>query len=91
MRRRAQELGLVPEGANSRSTVSNYIHGETVPDDDWLRLFAVSFLLTDEEKIGLALAHIFGEPHSPVPIAQVDLARTSRNPRLMPGVGKCNR
>lgn len=59
MRARALELGLDPEIARSRSTVGNYLYGDTVPDDDWLTLFALAFELSAEEMGELAFSHSF--------------------------------
>lgn len=59
MKRRAGELGFDPEIARSRSTVANYLYGDTTPDDDWLSLFAIAFELTDEEMGELAFSHSF--------------------------------
>ncbi len=46
----------------SRSTVSNYLYGDTVPEDDWLTLFAVAFELTHEEMGELAYSHTLRLP-----------------------------
>jgi len=59
LRRRARELGLDPKIARSRSTVGNYLYGDTVPEEDWLSLFAVAFELTNEEMGELAFSHSF--------------------------------
>lgn len=58
-RQRAQELGFSPEAVRSRSTIGNYFYGDTVPDDDWLTLFARAFELTTEEMGELAFSHSF--------------------------------
>ncbi len=59
MRRRALELGMDPKMAKSRATVSNYMYGETGPDQDWMTLFAKSFELTPAEMGELAFANTF--------------------------------
>lgn len=59
MRHRARELGYDPDIAKSRSTVGNYLYGDTTPEDDWLTLFAVAFELTEEEMGELAFSHSF--------------------------------
>jgi hypothetical protein len=61
MKQRALELGLDPEWAHSRTTVSNYIYGITRPDENWLTLFALAFELTHEEMGVLAFSHSFRE------------------------------
>jgi hypothetical protein len=62
MKRRARELGYDPAIAKSRSTVGNYLYGDTTPEDDWLTLFAVAFELTQEEMGELAFSHSFRLP-----------------------------
>lgn len=59
MRQKAADLGLDPEIAKSRTTVSNYLYGDTTPDDDWLTLFALSFELDETEMGELAFSHSF--------------------------------
>lgn len=62
MKRRARELGYDPRIARSKSTIGNYLYGNTSPDDDWLTLFAVAFELTKEEMGELAFSHSFRIP-----------------------------
>lgn len=59
MARRALELGLDPKLAKTRSTVSNYLYGDTTPEEDWLTLYALAFELAPEEMGELAYAHSF--------------------------------
>lgn len=59
MKLRAVEFGLDPEIARSRTTVANYLYGDTTPDDDWLTLFALSFELDEAEMGELAFSHSF--------------------------------
>jgi len=59
MKKRALELGFDPQMARSRATVSNYVYGETAPDEDWMTLFALAFELTPEEMGELAYANTF--------------------------------
>ncbi len=56
---KAPKLGYDPKIARSRSTVNNYLYGDTTPDDDWLTLFATAFELTCEEMGELAYSHTF--------------------------------
>lgn len=56
---RAEELGLDPAMARSRSTIGNYLYGDTTPEEDWLTLFALAFELTGEEMGELAFSHSF--------------------------------
>lgn len=62
LKRYAIENGWNPDIPKSRSTVSNYLYGDTVPEDDWLTLFAVAFELTHEEMGELAYSHTFRLP-----------------------------
>ncbi len=64
MAKRAGEMGLDPKLARSRSTVGNYLYGDTTPDEEWMTLFAVAFELTPEEMGELAFSHTFPRLHS---------------------------
>ncbi len=59
MEKRARELGYNPKAVRTRSTINNYLYGDTTPDDDWLTLFATAFELTAEEMGELAYSHTF--------------------------------
>lgn len=62
MREKARELGYNTKVARSKSTIGNYLYGDTSPDDDWLTLFAMTFELTKEEMGELAFSHSFRLP-----------------------------
>ncbi len=63
--RRAGDLGINPEIARSRSTIGNYLYGDTTPDEEWLTLFALAFELTQEEMGELAFSHSFRRQAAP--------------------------
>jgi hypothetical protein len=62
MKQKARQLGYDPDIARSKSTIGNYLYGNTAPDEDWLTLFAIAFELTDEEMGELAFSHSFRVP-----------------------------